>query len=214
MAGGLHPPSYAVSGGDRDNDGIYASDGDKDEYETIYQVNTMHNIAPQYQSWFNGSGGEWFALERWIQDKLVNKHGVEAWVYAGTIFLDREPKKIGPKRDIGIPPFFYQMVIFQQPSPNNQENKEIIILPFLFPHEREFEMDISLNDRNQQRKPKPDIRDLLVSVHTLQVLTGRNFFPDFPSDLQEQIEYKSGARHSPVIDTLSKVCPHYSSFLA
>ena len=62
-------------GGDRDGDGLYASnipqENDPDDALTLFESNYMSNMSPQHQRGFNGAGGIWRKVEQWIQDDLV-----------------------------------------------------------------------------------------------------------------------------------------------
>ena len=70
----------------------------------------MSNMAPQHHQGFNGSGGLWSHLERWIQPELVLEGGTELWVYAGTVFGLGVPERVGPGGDIHVPPMFFKIV--------------------------------------------------------------------------------------------------------
>ena len=79
-----HLAPYKVMGGDRDADGQYADldpyVSDPEEELTIRQANQMSNIAPQHDDEFNGPGGLWGKLERWIQDDVVEDEEKTVWV--------------------------------------------------------------------------------------------------------------------------------------
>ena len=153
-------PFYAM-GGDRDGDGDYASDGDPEDSETIFEANRMSNIVPQHAR-FNGSGGLWYALETWVREEVVRKRGREVWVFAGCIFGPGEHQKIGPRGDIWVPPMFYKIVIFQ-----GEGERAPKVLAFLFPHQ-------SVSHKHQRERIFPYF---LVSVDVIEVLTGLDFFP-------------------------------------
>ena len=126
-----HLAPYAVMGGDRDDDGLTAEDDDPEDNNTIFQANFMSNIAPQHHHQFNGSGGLWFSLERFIQDDLVDDQELTVWVYAGTVFGAGTPETVGPDDDIQVPPMFYKIVNWIDPDVD-----EPVFLAFLFPHQR------------------------------------------------------------------------------
>jgi endonuclease G len=48
--GNLAP--YFISGGDRDNDGTNAANGDDDYAQTVYEINCFGNMAPQHHDNF------------------------------------------------------------------------------------------------------------------------------------------------------------------
>jgi endonuclease G len=169
-----HLAPFAVMGGDRDKDGKYAeeekgkpaSDSDKDDELTVYQANFMSNIAPQHQNAFNGGNGVWYELERWIQDDLLRKKK-SVWVYAGCVFGQGTPEKVGKKNDIWVPPAFYQIVITEDSS------NEPIILAFLLPH---------------QRARHGELSDFLVSVDVIEALTGEDFFSSLEDETEDALE--------------------------
>ena len=68
----------------------------------------MSNIAPQNHVDFNGSGGLWYNLERWIQDDVVQENDLEVWVFAGCVFGVGEHETVGPDDDIAVPAMFYK----------------------------------------------------------------------------------------------------------
>jgi len=160
-----HLVPYAVSGGDRDGDGLYAWE-DPDDAETVYQVNYMSNIAPQDDS-FNRSG-LWRELERWVQNDALKELG-ELWVIAGCIFGAGQVERIGPHRDIHVPAMFYKIVI-QKPSDPSGDAK---VLAFLFPH---------------QRQSHGDKEDFLVSVDIVEALAGFDFFRAPDDGIDEDLE--------------------------
>ena len=122
-----HLAPYAVMGGDRDGDAKYAEQ-DEDDALTVYQSNYMSNIAPQHHRGFNGPPGLWWKLERWIQDELVAEQGNEVWVFAGCFFGPGQHERVGPHKNISVPPMFYKIVITQTSDPDFPT-----VLAFLFP---------------------------------------------------------------------------------
>jgi endonuclease G len=163
-----HLAPYAVMGGDRDHDGKTAQDGDEDDIQTIYQSNYLSNIVPQHHYAFNGSPGVWRALERWIQDYLVADKENEVWVFAGCIFGSGEHEKIGKNNNIWVPPLFYKIVIMENPDIDTP-----IVLAFLFPHHRSVHGDIS---------------DFLVTVYTIEALSGLDFFRNLNDQSERWLE--------------------------
>ncbi len=163
-----HLAPYAVMGGDRDDDGLLAADDDPEDNQTIFQANFMSNIAPQHHHQFNGSGGLWFKLERFIQDELVDDQELTVWIYAGTVFGAGTPEMVGPNDDIQVPPMFYKIVTWIDPDVD-----EPVFLAFLFPH---------------QRSSHGDIEDFLVSIDVIEALTGHDFFADLADDVENAVE--------------------------
>ncbi|MHC4111607.1 MAG: DNA/RNA non-specific endonuclease, partial [Planctomycetota bacterium] len=172
-----HLAPYGIMGGNRyKDDGKYAeyhpddssNVGDEKDAQTVYQGNYMSNIAPQHHTGFNGSGGLWFELERWIQDDMVRDQEEEVWVFAGCIFGKGTPEKVGKEdpKDIWVPPMFYKIVIME-----DEEADLPIVLAYLLPH---------------QRVRHGDIDSFLVSVDVIEALTGVDFFKDL--DDRENID--------------------------
>lgn len=184
-----HMAPFNISGGDRDGDGLLAvrdtnGDGkidrfdmqgrelwefaeDADELSRVYEINFLSNITPQDADGFNGGSGIWRDLERYIQRKLVEEQEKEVWVYAGTILGKGEMKKVGPDKDITVPPMFYKIVI------RNDDQGKPKVLAFLLPH---------------HRVAHGDIQDFLVSVDIIEALTGLDFFSDMDDDTEAELE--------------------------
>ena len=183
-----HLAPWAISGGDRDGDGLYAlldksnSQADVDEEKTIFEINYMSNIAPQNQRCFNGAGGVWYKLESYLQNKIVDNQQRTVSVYAGSIFYPNEPiETLGPESDIAIPHAFYKLIL------EKQANGELTALPFLFPHYTE-----NLDKKTCQF---PDVkfydREHLVTVDELEVATGLDFFGQLDDQEESVLEAAS-----------------------
>jgi endonuclease G len=185
-----HLVPFKVSGGDRDRDGRYAMkdlnrDGkfdkndkdpngnyitdDPDDFETVKQVNYMSNIAPQHGTGFNRAGGLWWNLEEWVRKQLDRPDINELWIYAGCIFGQGKIEKVGPNKDITVPAAFYALVI-QKPTVESEPPK---VLAFLFPHQRERQGNLD---------------DFLVSIDTIEALTGLDFFSTMDQAQQNELE--------------------------
>jgi endonuclease G len=173
-----HLAPFKIMGGDRDDDGIFAvygtgSQSDTDDEETIFEGNYLSNIAPQHAQALNRPGGLWFALERWIQDDIVESHNKELWVYAGNIIIDkREFEGVGRNNSIIVPDMFYQVLIMDV-----EADTIPAALAFLFPHFKDkVEISGSL------------IYNYIVPIDYIEALTGLNFFNEFTEDEQKKIE--------------------------
>lgn len=117
-----HIVPYFIAGGDRDDDGIDAEFEDSlrvediDDACTVFEINAMSNIAPQYHNRFNGQPGLWWLLEtdvRGLVDAGRNLH-----IFAGSIFVDGvDVQRIGDRDaserswKIGVPHGFFKVVI-------------------------------------------------------------------------------------------------------
>lgn len=167
-----HLAPYGVMGGDRDNDGMTAADDpDGFDAETVFQANLMSNIAPQHHKGFNNVPGLWGRLERFVQDRLVTRCGLEVWVFAGTIFGSGEPERVGRSQAIGVPPAFFKIVIRGSDAENGDDMPNV--LAFLFPH---------------SRVAHGELEDYLVPVDVIEALSGLNFFSDFGEESQDALE--------------------------
>lgn len=166
-----HLAPFAVMGGDRDADSLLADLDeditDPDDETTVFEANYMSNMAPQHQAAFNGAGGIWFKLERWIQDTLVRDDSMDVWVFAGSIFGPGETEHIGPNNDIAVPPLFFKMVITKDDDDNPR------VLAFLLPH---------------HRTRHGDIEDYLVSVDIIEAMTGLDFFNELNDNQETALE--------------------------
>lgn len=166
-----HLAPYAIMGGDRDGDGLYAdldeSASDPDEERTVFEANYMSNMAPQRGVSFNRSPGVWRKVEQFIQDSLVAQEGATVWVTAGAIYGPAALDRIGPEGDIEVPPLFYQIVT------RLDDDGAPIVLAFLLPH---------------HERAHGEIEDYLVSVDVIEALTGRDFFHELPDPAEDDLE--------------------------
>lgn len=184
-----HLAPFNISGGDRDNDGLYGvadtnGDGtvnrhdmigldpeeyiaDPDEISRVYEVNNMSNIVPQDHDGFNGESGVWRDLEKYIQGTLVDDQKKEVWVIAGTILGRGEMERVGTNKDVTVPPMFFKIVIRESVEGTP------IILAFLLPH---------------HKKAHGDIEDFLVSVDIIEAMTGLDFFREVDDEAEDQLE--------------------------
>lgn len=184
-----HLAPFNISGGDRDGDGLLGvadtnGDGkvdrfdmtglelweyveDADELSRVYEINYLSNMTPQDSDGFNGGSGIWRDLERFVQRKLVDEQEKELWIYAGTVLGKGEMKKVGPNKDITVPPMFFKIVI------RKDENDKPKVLAFLLPH---------------HRVAHGDIQDFLVSVDIIEAMTGLDFFRDLEDSEEAELE--------------------------
>ena len=197
-AGHLAP--YNICGGDRDQDGLcacyrpstpdedreacicgdlseeewlatgaatcddYCGPSDPDDENTALEINYLSNFAPQHAS-FN-ENGLWRKLEKRIQETWLQQDPKELWVIAGSVFTGTDPEKAGPDHDIHIPQLFFKLVVkVEQNGPS--------ILAFLVPHVADG---------------SGDIEDYLVTVDTIEALSGFDFFRELPDDIEGALE--------------------------
>lgn len=184
-----HLAPFAISGGDRDGDGLYAvrdTNGDSlineddmigrdiaeyvsdaTEMNTVYEINYLSNIVPQDQYGFNGGSGIWRDLERFLQEDIVGDQEEEIWVIAGPVLGRGQMKKIGPKKNITVPPMFFKIAVRYDSDDNP------LVLAFLMPHHKE---------------PHGSIQDYLVSVDVIEAMTGLDFFHELEDDAEQELE--------------------------
>jgi len=171
-----HLAPFNVLGGDRNNNQTYAVYGtnvtsDSFDEETILQGNMYSNLTAQHHGAFNGSGGMWYKLERWVQDDIINTSDKEAWIYAGSIIIDfSNLEKVGKNNSIAVPQMFYKIVIMEEAS-------KLHAIAFLFPHHKD-------KDHIYEK----DFRKYIVPVDYIECLTDLNFFPDLDEDDEESLE--------------------------
>jgi endonuclease G len=184
-----HLAPFNISGGDRDGDGLYGvRDTNRDslinkddmigldmseyvddanEMSRVYEINYMSNVTPQDQYGFNGGSGIWRDLERFLQETIVGDQEDEIWVIAGPVLGKGSMKKVGPNKDITVPPMFFKIAVRYDSDDNP------LILAFLMPHHREAH---------------GSIQDYLVSVDIIEALTGLDFFRELDDDVERELE--------------------------
>lgn len=184
-----HLAPFEIAGGDRDNDGLYAirdTNGDgkineqdmrysdlsfyiDDAYEInrLYEVNYLSNIVAMDEDGLLGRRGIWKDLEQYIQNEVVKKHGHDVWVIAGSVLGRGEMLKVGSNKNITVPPMFFKIVVRENEQGDTQ------VLAFLIPH---------------QKAPHGHIHNYLVSVDTIEAMTGLDFFRDLDDTEENKLE--------------------------
>lgn len=184
-----HLAPFTISGGDRDRDGLYAvrdtnGDGiinqedirdrelsdfidDANEVSSVYEINYLSNIVPMDYDGFIGHRGIWRELEQYIQNEVVKEQEKNVWVVAGNVLGRGEMQKIGPDKDITVPPMFFKIVV------REDEQGQPLVLAFLLPH---------------QKVPHGRLQDYLVPVDIIEAMTGLNFFRDLDDDIEAELE--------------------------
>jgi len=170
-----HIVPHYISGGDRDNDGLDAefedSPGwpveDPDDACTVFEINYMSNVAPQYHEKFNGVGGLWYKLETAIRGLIDNGH--EFHLIAGPAFAAGPVQKIGSRSDIHVPHSFFKIVIS-----NNEP------VAFLFAHDEQVNAPGCSLDAA--------LEECIVSVDEVETATGLDFFSMLSATEQHQLE--------------------------
>lgn len=182
-----HIVPYFISGGDRDHDGIDAENEgdlrveDPDDACTVFEINAMSNIAPQYHNKFNGQPGVWWLLE--ADERQMVDDGREFNIFAGTIFLPGIPiERIGDRRKapstwkIGVPHGFFKLIIDTQ----RQE-----AIAFLFDHAGDLDKGCNITDTT--RLPS----ECIVLIEDLEKVSGLKFFTTLNHDKNARLRNSS-----------------------
>jgi endonuclease G len=179
---------YFIAGGDRDGDGKGAGMATslpiEDGYDacTLFEVNALSNIAPQYHGRFNGYPGLWWQLESLVRT-LVDD-GNEYHLFAGTVFLeDVAVQKVGDLESdpsawsIGVPHGFFKLVI------DVQRNEAV---GFLFDHGADLAdgCDIDVATLPYQ---------CVATIEQIESATGLDFFRELRSGEQQLLSESSNA---------------------
>lgn len=116
------------------------------------------NISPQHHE-FNG--GIWNKLEEKTRYWAQKYDGV--YVVTGGV-LQPNLKTIGTEK-VAVPKYFYKIIL-------DENNGKYRMIAFLLPHA-------------QSKKP---LYDFVVSVDKIETLTGIDFFPKMPDDIEKKLE--------------------------
>lgn len=183
-----HIAPFFIAGGDRDNDGqdaeIESTLAIEDEYDacTVFEINSMVNIAPQYHRRFNGTSGEWYKLESDVR-KLADK-GRKFNVFAGSVFVKGlDIQRIGNRKEpeaswkIGVPHGYFKIVI-------DLEND--IAVGFLFDHQGDLINGCDIDSRSVKSH-----RNCIVPIEYIEDVTGLNFFKNLDSDTNQNLRGNS-----------------------
>jgi len=183
-----HIAPYFISGGDRDNDGMDAEIEEtlaiEDEYDacTVFEINSMVNVAPQYHRRFNGTGGGWYTLESEVRGLVDN--GKEFNVFAGTIFVKGlDVQKIGNRNrtktdwGIGVPHGYFKIIIDVQNE---------IAVAFLFDHESDLAKGCDIDSSAVKSHTA-----CIVPIKDIEDATGLKFFKDLDTATNKKLRSRS-----------------------
>ncbi len=181
-----HIAPYFISGGDRDHDGKDAEFEDDlkvedlDDACTVFEINAMTNVAPQYHRRFNGSPGVWWQLESDVRAMIDD--GGEFYIFAGTIFIpNTEIMFIGDRKDdpaewaIGVPHGFFKVII-------NADREQAV--GFLFDHSANLGAGCDIDTAKWPSS-------CITSIDEIEAATGLSFFGDFDSNLRNRLKGSS-----------------------
>ncbi|MEM9721907.1 MAG: DNA/RNA non-specific endonuclease [Bacteroidota bacterium] len=157
-SGSASPRDYIRSGYDR---GHLAPAADMAfSAEAMRQSFYMSNVSPQVPA-FNR--GIWRELEEQTRDwSRANKH---LYVVTGPILAQRAIKRFGPKKGVAAPRSYYKILLdLREP-----EQKAVA---FLLP-----------NAKSNHR-----LNEYIVTIDSVEQLTGIDFFPELPDELESELE--------------------------
>lgn len=149
---------YAGSGYDR---GHMAPAGDmKWNAQAMEESFYMTNMCPQLHSL---NAGDWNELENRCREwaKKYNK----VYIVCGPIYREQRNAKYIGKNRIRVPDEFYKVVLIY-------EKQKTVALGFLFEH----------------KKGQKPLKEYLTTVDHIENITGLDFFPALPDDLEKRLE--------------------------
>lgn len=158
------PSDYTRSGYDR---GHLAPAGDfKYSQRMMRETFFMSNITPQAPQ-FNR--GIWKELEEQVRTWAIRDKGI--YVVTGAVLKPGLPT-IGKTTEVSVPAKFYKVILYCNNSPTARPT--IRMIGFL------------LNNEPSQQS----LQDFVVPVDLIEQLTGLDFFPKIPDDLEQKLESK------------------------
>lgn len=129
--------------------------------KTMAEAYYLSNVCPMNKSLYDI---HWSALCRRTRDFI--KAGTGCWIIAGPIYGEKS-KKIGPGK-VYVPEQFYRIALFQA------KDYSFRAIAFLLPNR---EVDVTL-------------KKCVVSIDTIEQMTGLNFFNVLPEEVQSALESK------------------------
>lgn len=133
----------------------------KDNDDSMFDSFSMTNICPQTHSL---NAGDWKELEeqcrQWVKDYD------DLYIVAGPIFDTTNPKTIGKRKGmkIAVPNRFFKVILMMSREPK--------ALGFIYPN----------TTTNQE------MRSYCVSVDEVEKITGFDFYPNLPDELERRVE--------------------------
>lgn len=147
---------------------------DRDDYAAIKRANTMANIVPMHHAGVNNAPAPWAMQERNERDEADRPTAQPFFVIAGPV-TTQSPVHITPtSTPIVVAPAFFRVLYRATPC----ANAPVDAIAFFFPH---------------NRAPRGRPTDYMVSIDTLESLTGYNFFADVSENDIARIEREDPA---------------------
>jgi endonuclease G len=139
----------------------------KRSYNVMLESFYLSNMCPQTPGLYRGL---WKTLEERIRD--FTKIQGEVWIICGPVFKDIDGDGIGDYLDriglnqVWVPSDFYKILIFQK------INKDIKATAFIMPN----------------RRLSGDLLSYVVTIDSIEGLTGLDFLNELPDSIEEKIE--------------------------
>lgn len=153
--------SYDYNGSGYDRGHMCPAADNRHDEMSMLQSFMMTNICPQDHD-FNA--GDWNDLEmqcrRWV------KAYSDLFIVCGPIFDSKTPKTIGKRKNvkIAVPDRFFKVILMLGRQPKT--------IGFIYPN----------------ANTNKDMRDYCVSVDRVEAITGIDFYPSLPDDIEKKIE--------------------------
>ena len=150
---------YSGSGYDRGH--MCPAADNRHDQMSMMQSFMMTNICPQNH---NLNSGDWKELEeqcrQWVKDYS------ELYIVCGPIFDKKNPRTIGKRKGlkIAVPDRFFKVVLMIGKNPK--------AIGFIYPN----------------AETNKDIRDYCVTVDRVESITGIDFYPSLPDDVEKKVE--------------------------
>jgi len=133
-----------------------------------WNTHTLLNICPQKHQL---NTGIWLDMENKTAD-WADEYG-SVWIITGPVVFNRKPTKWlgqGNEVPVAIPDAFFKVVI-------HETGPELHVLAFIYP-----QAGIGFKCRDCDHTP------YLTSIDIIEALTGLDFFPELPGEIQDRIE--------------------------
>lgn len=137
-------------------------------FQLMKETFYMSNISPQDRA-FNA--GKWNDLEKMVRVWATRYKKI--YVVTGPV-LEPDLPKIGRVNKVSVPRYFYKIVLYAKPP-------YVKGIAFLMPNE------------NTTRP----LSDFVVPIDKVEQLTGIDFFPALPDDIEKKVEAQSNAKDWP-----------------
>lgn len=137
-------------------------------YQLMKETFYMSNISPQNRE-FNA--GKWSDLEKMVRAWATRYKKI--YVVTGPVLEPGLPK-IGRVNKVSVPKYFYKVILYAKPP-------HVKGIAFLMPNE------------NTTRP----LSDFVVPIDKVEKMTGINFFPALPDDIEKKVEAVSNPKDWP-----------------